>query len=113
VSPRPRDLTSSGDQFGGNTEHPAVILSVRVVPRASKSEIVSLEGETLKVRVAAPPVKGKANKELIKLLADTLGVRNDQVEIISGQRARRKRVRVEGIDSRTVLALLQSEAPSP
>jgi uncharacterized protein (TIGR00251 family) len=113
VTPRPHNPMTSGDRLGSNTEHPAVILSVRVVPKASKSEIVSLEGETLKVRVAAPPVKGKANKELIKLLAGTLGVRNDQVEIISGQRARRKRVRVEGIDGRTVLALLQSEAPSP
>jgi uncharacterized protein (TIGR00251 family) len=90
-----------------------VILSVGVVPKASKSEIVGFEGETLKVRVAAPPVKGKANKELTKLLAATLGVRNDQVEIISGQRARRKRVRVDGIDGQTVLALLQPEAPSP
>lgn len=90
-----------------------MILSVRVVPKASKTEIVGLEGKTLRVRVAAPPEKGKANKELIKLLAGTLGVRNDQVEIISGQRARRKRVRVDGIDSQTVLALLQSDAPSP
>jgi hypothetical protein len=59
--------------------------------------------------VAAPPEKGKANKELIKLLAGALGVRKDQVEIVSGQRARRKRVRVDGVDSRTVLALLQSD----
>jgi uncharacterized protein (TIGR00251 family) len=86
-----------------------VILSVRVVPKASRSEIVGLEGDTLKVRVAAPPERGKANKELIKLLAGAFGVRNDQVEIVRGHRARRKRVQVEGIDSRTVLTLLKSD----
>jgi uncharacterized protein (TIGR00251 family) len=113
VTPRPRDPASTGNQFGSNTEHPALILSVRVVPQASRSEIVGFEGEILKVRVAAPPVKGKANKELIKLLAGTLGVRNDQLEIISGTRARRKRVRVDGVDGQAVLALLQAKAPSP
>ena len=46
-----------------------VVIPVRVVPSASKSEIVGLEGETLKVRVAAPPVKDKANRALVKLLA--------------------------------------------
>jgi uncharacterized protein (TIGR00251 family) len=90
-----------------------VILSVRVVPKASRSEIVGLEGDTLRVRVAAPPERGKANKELIKLLAGAFGVRNNQVEIVSGQKARRKRVRVEGVDSRTVLTLLTDDGLSP
>jgi uncharacterized protein (TIGR00251 family) len=113
VSSKPRANVPGGDRRGATTEHSAVILSVRVVPKASRSEIVGLEGDTLRVRVAAPPERGKANKELIKLLAGTFGVRNNQVEIVSGQKARRKRVRVEGVDSRTVLTLLTDDGLSP
>ncbi len=74
------------------------ILSVRVVPGASKSEIVGLEGGALKVRLAAPPVRGKANRELAKLLARALGVRSHEVEIVSGHSARLKTVKVHGVD---------------
>jgi uncharacterized protein (TIGR00251 family) len=113
VTAKPRGNVPGGDRRGATTEHSVVILSVRVVPKASRSEIVGLEGDTLRVRVAAPPERGKANKELIKLLAGTFGVRNNQVEIVSGQKARRKRVRVEGVDSRTVLTLLTDNGLSP
>ncbi len=84
-----------------------VILPVHVVPRAARNEIVSVEGETLKVRVKAPPVKGKANEALVKLLAKTLGLRKDQVEIVAGRTARRKMVRVKGTDENTVLDLFR------
>jgi uncharacterized protein (TIGR00251 family) len=94
---------------GGTTEEPVVLLAVHVVPSASRSEIIGLEGETLKVRVAAPPTRGKANKELIKLLAGALGVSKSQVEIVGGQRARHKRVEVRGVSGSTALALLQPE----
>jgi len=113
MSAKPRGNGPGGDPRGATTEPSAVILSVRVVPKASRSEIVGLEGDTLRVRVAAPPERGKANKELIKLLAGAFGVRNNQVEIVSGQKARRKRVRVEGVDGRTVLALLTDDGLSP
>lgn len=67
---------------------------------------MGLEGDTLKVRVAAPPVKDKANKALIKLLAKALGVSNSQVEIVSGHKARRKTVQVRGIDADAVSDLV-------
>ena len=84
-----------------------VILSVHVIPGAARNEIVSLEGKTLKVRVTAPPVKGKANEALVKLLAKALGVRKNQIEIVSGHKARQKMIEVEGVDENAVLELFQ------
>lgn len=73
---------------------------VRVVPRAKKNEIVGVEGGVLRVRIAAPPVRGKANEVLVEFLAQALGVRKRQVEIIRGQRARNKTIRVRGLSER-------------
>jgi len=84
-----------------------VVIPIRVVPSASRSEIVGLEGDTLKVRVAAPPVKGKANRALVKLLAKALGVSSSQVEIVRGHKARRKTVQVRGIDADAVSDLIR------
>lgn len=75
------------------------IFPVRVVPRAKKDEIAGVEGESLKVRIAAPPVRGKANEALVELLAQALGVRKRQVEIASGQRARNKTIRIRGLSA--------------
>jgi len=73
---------------------------VRVVPRAKKNEIVGVERGTLKVRIAATPVRGKANEALVEFLAQALGVRKRQVEIVSGQRARNKTIRVRGLSEK-------------
>jgi len=75
---------------------------VRVVPRARKSEIAGLLGKALKVRLAAPPVEGAANKALVAFLAQRLGVRRAQVQIVSGQTSREKLVAVEGVGLREV-----------
>jgi len=61
------------------------------------SKIVGLEGDTLRVRVASPPVDGSANQDMIKLLSRGLGVRKDRIEILSGQRSRLKTVRIHGM----------------
>ena len=76
----------------------AVIFTVRVVPRASKSEIVGLYDGALKVRIASPPVDGAANAELVKLLAKTLNVSKSAVEILSGQSAKTKQVKIAGVN---------------
>lgn len=75
----------------------ALIFSVRVVPRASKSEIVGEMDGALKVRIASPPVDGAANAELIKLLSKTFGVSKSAVEIIGGQTSRTKQVKISGV----------------
>lgn len=72
----------------------------RVVPRAKKNEITGVEEGTLKVRITAPPVRGQANEALVEYLAQVLGVRRQQVEIVRGQRARNKTIRIMGLSER-------------
>jgi uncharacterized protein (TIGR00251 family) len=74
-----------------------VTFAVRVVPRASKDEIVGIHGDALRVRLTAPPVEGKANEALIAFLAQRLGVRKSQVEIMAGATSRRKMIRIVGV----------------
>lgn len=74
-----------------------VEFSVRVVPRASKSEIIGVIDGAVKVRLKAPPVDGAANGELIKLFAGKLGVARSDVEIVSGLTSKTKRLRVSGV----------------
>lgn len=74
-----------------------VEFKVCVIPRASKTEVVGSIDGMLKVRLKTPPVDGAANEELIKFLAKVLGVSKGNIEIISGQTSRTKRLRVAGI----------------
>ncbi len=74
-----------------------VSFSIRVQPRASRSEIAGeLEG-TLKIRLAAPPVDGEANEELIRLLSKLFKVTRSQIVIRSGQTSRNKLIVIDGI----------------
>lgn len=77
-------------------EDGAITFQVRVVPRASRSEIAGEHDGALRVRVAAPPVDGAANEELVRMLARVLGVSRSSVEIRSGHASRLKQVRVKG-----------------
>ena len=79
---------------------------IRVVPRASRSEMAGIQGDALKLRLNAPPVEGKANDECIRFLAELLGVKKAQVTIIAGHTARIKTVAVEGIKAGAVTAIL-------
>jgi uncharacterized protein (TIGR00251 family) len=72
-------------------------LMVRVVPRASKSEVVGMVEGHLKLRIAAPPVDGAANAELIRLLSRYFDVPKRNVELVSGETSRVKKVRVSGL----------------
>lgn len=74
----------------------AIVFTVRVVPRASKSEIVGAHDGALKIRLAAPPVDGAANEELIELLARVFDVAKNMVKIVSGERSKTKQVRIAG-----------------
>jgi len=71
-----------------------IILNIRVVPRASKDEIMSLLGDALKVRIQAPPVEGKANAYLIKFLSKQWKIPRSNIEILSGETGRNKRLRI-------------------
>lgn len=75
----------------------AITFEVRVAPRASRNRVVGIQDGALKVALTAAPVDGAANEALKKLLAKALGVSKSSVEIIRGDRARIKMVRVHGV----------------
>ena len=83
-----------------------LIFKVRVVPRASKSEIVGEMDGALKVRIASPPVEDAANEELIKILSKKFGVAKSAIEIMSGQTSKRKQIRIGGINHADLLNLI-------
>ena len=70
---------------------------VRVVSRASKNEISGRYGDAVKIRLTAPPAKGAANEALVDFLAETLGVRKNDIEILTGHASRDKIVCVIGL----------------
>jgi len=72
---------------------------VRVVPRASRSEIVGEHDGALRVRIAAPPVDGAANEELVRTLAEAFQVSRKAIEIVAGHTSKLKTIRVTGVQS--------------
>jgi uncharacterized protein (TIGR00251 family) len=78
--------TSSGVRF-----------AVAVQPRAPVTAVVGEHGDAVKIRVAAPPVAGAANDELVRFLARLLRVRGSAVSVVSGHTGRRKVVEIEGV----------------
>jgi len=86
----PRPTCVSEDAAG-------VRIKVRVQPKASRSELVGLQGDALKIRIAAPPVDGAANKGLIQLLAKTCGLAKSRIHITQGLSSRTKTVLLASI----------------
>lgn len=85
----------------------AVVLDVRVIPRAARDELAGVRDGRLLVRVSAPPVDGKANAAVCALLAKAAGVPKGAVTVVRGESARDKRVRIEGVtDERAMQAAL-------
>lgn len=77
-------------------------LAIRVTPRASRNEIVAIMNDgTIKVRIAAPPVDDEANKELVKFMAEVLGVPKSKLEIVAGSNGRDKLISVLDMDVET------------
>ena len=89
-----------------STTADGVQLDVRVIPRAKKTEIGGERDGALVVRVAAPPVEGAANEALIDFFAKALGVPRRAVQIVSGERGRRKRVAIAGVTIADIRALM-------
>ena len=85
------------------------ILTVHIQPKASATECVGIHGDALKIRVAASPIDGAANEELIRFLARRLSIPSTSVQIHSGASGRHKRVLVKGTTARLVTARLNLE----
>jgi uncharacterized protein (TIGR00251 family) len=89
---------------------PRATITVRVQPRARSDELVGLREGVLIVRVMAPPLEGRANEAVCRLLAGVLGVRPSRVSILRGSRARDKVVAVEGLDQAAADAAVRAAA---
>ena len=82
------------------------VIAVKVVPRAAKDEIVGWLEQALKVRVAAPPQDGRANRALEQLLAAALGLKKSAVVVAAGRSSALKRVAIEGLSREEILRRL-------
>lgn len=83
-----------------------VRLTLHVRPRAARTETAGLHGDALRLWVAAPPVEGAANEEIVRFVATALGVPRARVTLVSGGTSRRKVVEVAGVDAGTAAAAL-------
>lgn len=90
----------------------SVLIRLHVQPKASKSRIVGLHDNCLKLAVAAPPVEGKANKEVVKFLAVILGVPARDVTVKSGIQSRRKLVVVKDLGVTAVRTMIDKKLTS-
>ena len=90
-----------------------VELTVRVIPRARTTEISGERDGALVVRVAAPPVEGAANDALLAFFSTALHVPRRAVRIVSGDRARQKRLAIDGVTKEQIRALFSSRSPGP
>lgn len=84
----------------------SALLHLHIQPGAKSSEVVGLHGEALKLRLAAPPVDGKANAALLAFLAERLGVGKAALELVRGETSRQKTVKALGVKEEVLLKLL-------
>jgi uncharacterized protein (TIGR00251 family) len=84
----------------------ALLLTLHIQPGAKKSEVAGRHGDAIKIRLAAPPVEGKANAALLAFLAQWLRIPKSALHLKSGQTSRRKIVRVEGVEAGTLTRLI-------
>ena len=82
------------------------VLEFKVTPKASTTEFADLKAEVIRVRVSAPPEKGKANKELVRFIAKRLVIPKTTIVLLSGKNSRRKRIQVNGIELEQVMRTL-------
>jgi uncharacterized protein (TIGR00251 family) len=85
-----------------------MLLGVRVIPRAGRTAISGWRGDSLLVRLSAPPVEGAANDALIDVLAKALSIPRRQISIVAGHTARDKRVSIDGLTEGDVAARISA-----
>ncbi|HRR34034.1 MAG TPA: DUF167 domain-containing protein [Kiritimatiellia bacterium] len=82
------------------------IITVKATPRANRSEITGADPDWLRVRLQAPPVDGKANAALIDLFATSFSIPKRAVELLAGDTARLKRLKLHGVLAETAAAVV-------
>jgi hypothetical protein len=83
-------------------------IAVQISPGASKNEINGMLNDVLRIKIAAPPEKGKANKELIDYLSHLLDIRKDRLDIVKGHTSKNKLISVDGLSKVSILEKLLS-----
>ena len=84
-----------------------LVLNVKAQPRSSKAGIDGLVGDAVKVRIKSAPVDGKANKELVEMLADAFGLAKSRVSFKSGETSKTKRILLAGISAADAVAVVE------
>jgi uncharacterized protein (TIGR00251 family) len=78
-----------------------------VQPRSRKSEIAGIHDDLLKVKITSPPVDGQANESLIKFFSKLLSIPKSEISIIKGERAKRKKIKISGIDLDEITGIIK------
>ena len=81
-------------------------IAIKAIPNAPRNQVVGWLGDALKIKVHAPALEGRANDELRDVLADALGLPRRAVTVISGEKSRQKRLRIDGLDLDEIRARL-------
>jgi uncharacterized protein (TIGR00251 family) len=84
------------------------VIAIRAQPGARRNAIVGEQAGMLKVAVTAPPDKGRANDAIVEILADALGLKRSQVEIVSGATSRQKKLLIRNMSAQSLQNLLRS-----
>ncbi len=104
-------MTSSASGPAIREDAEGVVFTAKIVPGSSRTTVAGALGDMIKIRVAAPPEKGKANDCLTAYLAKQLGVKKNAIEILSGHTNPVKQVKVAGITAADLQAKLGLEGP--
>lgn len=87
---------------------PCAIIEIKVVPRSAVSKFTLSEG-VIKMHLTSPPVDGAANAECIKVIAKKVGIAKTYVSIVSGEKSKIKRIKIDGLDEEEVIKRLLEE----
>jgi uncharacterized protein (TIGR00251 family) len=82
------------------------LIKLKVVPGAKQDRVVGAYGDAIKIQVSAPPEGGKANVAVLRVLAEALGIKVQQIELVSGHTQARKVVRIDGFDEQSIQSRL-------
>jgi uncharacterized protein len=104
-----KKLNMNESWFRITPSHDALTITVHAQPGAKRSEIVGLHGDSLKIRIAAPPVEGKANAALLTFIAEVFAVPTKQVRLLRGESARHKVIEIIGSKVHPATLITSSE----
>ena len=90
----------------------ATLISVKVTPGARRNSIMALKDGIWYIKIAAPPVEGKANVELLEFLSQILGMRKSGLSVLKGMTSRNKLISVSGLNQKEVTLRLSAELDS-